>query len=41
LIDAMIVESFGIRGGKIHEVEAAPFATIPCGLGDGWTGSRR
>jgi len=34
---AMIVESFGIRGGKIHEVEAMPFVTIPYGLGDGWT----
>ena len=37
LTNAMIVESFGIRGGKIHEVEAAPFVTIPYGLGDGWT----
>jgi hypothetical protein len=34
---AMIVESFGIRGGKIHEVEAMPFVTIPYGLGDGRT----
>jgi hypothetical protein len=25
------------RGGKIHEVEAMPFVTIPYGLGDGWT----
>ena len=30
-MNAMIVESFGIRGGKIHEVEAAPFVTIPYG----------
>ena len=30
----MIVESSGIRG-KIHEVEAMPFITIPYGLGDG------
>jgi hypothetical protein len=37
LMNAMIVESFGIRGGKIHEVEAMPFITIPYGLGDGWT----
>jgi hypothetical protein len=37
LMNAMIVESFGVRGGKIHEVEAAPFVTIPYGLGDGWT----
>jgi hypothetical protein len=37
LMNAMIVESFGIRGGKIHEVEAALFVTVPYGLGDGWT----
>jgi hypothetical protein len=37
LMNAMIVESFGVRGGKIHEVEAMPFVTIPYGLGDGWT----
>ena len=37
LMNAMIMESFGIRGGKIHEGEAAPFVTIPCRLGDGWT----
>jgi hypothetical protein len=37
LMNAMIVETFGIRGGKIHEVEAMPFVTIPYGLGDGWT----
>lgn len=37
LMNAMIVETFGIRGGKIHEVEAMPFVTLPYGLGDGWT----
>jgi hypothetical protein len=37
LMNAMIVETFGIRGGKIHEVEAMLFVTIPYGLGDGWT----
>jgi hypothetical protein len=37
LMNAMIVESFGVLGGKIHEVEAMPFVTIPYGLGDGWT----
>ncbi len=31
------METFGIRGGKIHEVEAFPFVTLPLGLGDGWT----
>jgi len=24
-------------GGQIHHVEAAPFVTIPYGLGNGWT----
>jgi hypothetical protein len=28
---------FSLRVGKIHEVEAMPFVTIPYGLGDGWT----
>ena len=32
-----IGEMFKVRGNKIHEVEAAPFITIPYGLGDGWT----
>ena len=39
----MTVETFGIRGGLIHEVEVFPFVTIPYGLGtlkgireDGW-----
>lgn len=31
------METFGIRGGLIHEVEAFPFDTIPYGLGDDWT----
>jgi hypothetical protein len=31
------VETFGIRGGLIHEVEVFPFVTQPYGLGDGWT----
>jgi hypothetical protein len=25
-----------VRGGQIHHVEAAPFVTIPYGLGNGW-----
>jgi hypothetical protein len=37
LQNAMIVETFGIRGGSIHEAEATPFVTIPYRLGDGWT----
>ncbi len=31
------METFGIRGGLIHEIEAFPFVTIPYGLGNGWT----
>lgn len=31
------METFGIRDGKIHEVEVFPFVTLPYGLGNGWT----
>jgi hypothetical protein len=31
------METFGIRGGLIHEVEAFPFVILPYGLGNGWT----
>jgi len=31
------METFGIRGGLIHDVEAFPFVTLPYGLGNGWT----
>ncbi|MDE3108907.1 MAG: hypothetical protein KGL02_03100 [Acidobacteriota bacterium] len=31
------METFGIRGGKIHEIEAFPFVILPYGLGNGWT----
>jgi hypothetical protein len=31
------METFSVRGGQIHHVEAAPFVTIPYGLGNGWT----
>lgn len=37
LQNLVIVETFGIRGGLIHEVEGAPFVTFPYGLGNGWT----
>lgn len=30
------METFAIHGGKIHDIEAFPFITIPYGLGDGW-----
>ena len=31
------METFGIRGGLIHEVEVFPFVTLPYGSGNGWT----
>ena len=31
------METFGIRGGQIHEVEAFPFVTTPYGTGNGWS----
>ena len=34
------METFSVRGGLIHHVEAAPFVTIPYGLGNGWTQGR-
>jgi hypothetical protein len=37
VINLDTMETFGIRGGKIHEVEAFPFVTLPYGFGDGWT----
>jgi hypothetical protein len=37
VINLVCMETFGIRGGKIHEVEAFPFVQFPYGLGDGWT----
>lgn len=37
VLNLVTMETFGIRGGKIHEVEAFPFVTLPYGLGDGWT----
>jgi hypothetical protein len=37
LQNLVTVETFGIRGGLIQEVEVFPFVTIPYGLGNGWT----
>jgi hypothetical protein len=37
LANMVTMETFGIRGGKIHEVEVFPFVTLPFGSGDGWT----
>lgn len=37
LQNLVTMETFSVRGGLIHHVEAAPFATLPYGLGNGWT----
>jgi hypothetical protein len=37
LQNLVTMETFGIRDGLIHHVEAAPFVTLPYGLGNGWT----
>ena len=37
LQNLVTMETFGVRGGQIHHVEAFPFVTLPYGLGDGWT----
>jgi hypothetical protein len=37
LQNLVTMETFGIRGGLIHHVEAFPFVTQPYGLGNGWT----
>jgi hypothetical protein len=37
ILNMVTMETFGIRGGKIHEVEVFPFITFSYGLGDGWT----
>jgi len=37
LQNLVTMETFGIRKGLIYHVEAAPFVTLPYGLGNGWT----
>jgi hypothetical protein len=37
LQNLVTMETFSVRGGLIHHVEAAPFVTIRYGLGNGWT----
>ena len=37
LINMTTMETFGIRGGRIHEVEVFPFVVLPYGLNNGWT----
>ena len=37
ILNMVTMETFGVRGGKIHEIEAFPFVTFQYGQGDGWT----
>jgi hypothetical protein len=37
LQNLVTMETFSVRGSLIHNVEAAPFVTLPYGLGNGWT----
>ena len=37
LQNLVTMETFSVRGGLIHHVEAAPFVTLPYGLGHRWT----
>ncbi|HEY5412937.1 MAG TPA: hypothetical protein VIJ94_19650 [Caulobacteraceae bacterium] len=37
ILNMVTMETFGIRGGQIHEIEAFPFVTFQYGQGDGWT----
>ncbi len=37
ILNLVTMETFGIRNGLIHHVEAFPFVTLTYGLGNGWT----
>jgi hypothetical protein len=37
ILNMETMETFGVRGGQIHEIEAFPFVTFQYGHGDGWT----
>lgn len=37
VLNLVTMETFAIRGGRIHHVEAFPFVTLPYGFGDGWS----
>ena len=37
ILNMETMETFGVRGGQIHEIEAFPFVTFQYGQGDGWT----
>jgi hypothetical protein len=39
ILNMVTMETFGVRGDKIHEIEAFPFVTFQYGLGDGWSPS--
>ena len=36
-LNLVTMETFSVRGGQIHHVEAFRFVTLPYGLGNGWT----
>jgi hypothetical protein len=40
ILNMVTMETFGVRGDRIHEIEAFPFVTFQYGLGDGWTPAR-
>ena len=40
ILNMVTMETFAVRGGKIHEIEAFPFVTSQYGQGDGWTPAR-
>jgi hypothetical protein len=37
LQNLVTMETFSVRGASIQHVEAAPFVTLPYGLGNEWT----
>jgi hypothetical protein len=37
ILNLVTMETFGIRNGLIHHIEAFPFVILPYGLGNGWT----
>lgn len=37
ILNMVTMETFGVRGDQIHEIEAFPFVTLQYGQGDGWT----
>ena len=37
ILNVVAMETFGVRDGKIHEIQAFPLVTFQYGQGDGWT----